>query len=386
MTKSYRHIIKYLLIGILMLIGTAPVNAAPNSAAAQDDKFVIVLDPGHGGKDYGAIGRITNEKTINLDVARRVKKLLGSHDDIKTVMTRDNDSFISLQERADIANKAHGDLFISIHVNSLARRARNRNTIAGASVYSLGLHRSSENLDVAMRENSVMSLEPDHTARYMGFDPTSTESYIIFELNQNKHMDQSITFAQMVQDQLTTTASRQDRGVRQAGFWVLMATAMPAVLVELDFICNPQMERYLNSSAGKNKLAMSIYKAICNYRGTDEQSPTSGNDTDKSGEQAEETPQTPDRSLTEGDTADVVQSDTAITYKIQILANDKPLSTRSAQFKGCRNVTFYKEKGLYKYTVGSYDTFEEAQNNMKKYRKKFPQAFVIKWQGDHRVH
>lgn len=126
----------------------------------RNNRFVVVLDPGHGGKDFGAVGKITNEKTINLEVARRVRKMLGRHKDVKVVMTRDDDTFLSLQERANIANKAHGDLFVSIHVNSVDRRSKNRLTVAGASVYTLGLHRTAENLDVAKRENAVMALEP----------------------------------------------------------------------------------------------------------------------------------------------------------------------------------------------------------------------------------
>lgn len=388
MTNSYRHILSIIFSCMLWIAGSSSANSMTAAAGSDTEQFVVVLDPGHGGKDYGAIGRITNEKTINLDVARRVRKLLKEHADIKTVMTRDNDTFISLQERADIANKAHGHLFISIHVNSVARKARNRNTIAGASVYTLGLHRSAENLDVAMRENAVISLEPDHTAKYMGFDPTSTESYIIFELNQNMHLGQSINFAQLVQDQLTSTASRQDRGVRQAGFWVLMATAMPAVLVELDFICNPQMERYLNSSKGKDQLALSIYKAICNYRGAAEKSTPEVTETtekaypDDNSIQSDKSDNSPKVSSEEVDS----DSGSPISYKIQILASDKPLPKNSGQLKGYKNVTFYKEKGLYKYTIGSYSTFDEAQKAIKKYRGKFPQAFVIKWQDGHRVH
>ena len=164
--------------------------------AGDDDRFVLVLDPGHGGKDYGCVGKLTNEKTIVLDVARRLGKLVGdSLPEIKTGFTRDDDRYLTLQNRADIANPAGGDVFVSIHVNSLDRRNRNRASIHGASVYTLGLHRSDSNLGVAMRENSVMELEDDYTETYQGFDPNSSESYIIFELNQNQHINHSLTLA-----------------------------------------------------------------------------------------------------------------------------------------------------------------------------------------------
>ena len=191
--------------------------------------FVVVLDPGHGGHDYGAIGAKAREKDINLGVALKLGALLKKEKGVKVVYTRDGDYFKTLQQRADIANKAHGDLFISIHTNSLDKKARNRKTISGASTYTLGLHKSAENLAVAKRENAVMMLEDDFSTTYCGFDPNSTESYIIFELSQNNHLDQSIDFAGKLQSEMKSTAGRVDRGVRQAGFWVLAKTSMPAI-------------------------------------------------------------------------------------------------------------------------------------------------------------
>lgn len=191
------------------------------SSAARD--FVLVIDPGHGGKDFGAIGKITNEKTINLKVAKLVgEKIKEMYDDVKIVYTRDDDSFVSLRDRAKIANEAAGDLFISIHVNSVAKKNRNRTNIQGASVYTLGLHKSADNLEVAKRENAVMVMEDDYNASYEGFNPDSSESYIIFELSQNQHLEQSVRLAGEIQDQLVTTANRADKGVRQAGFLSLI--------------------------------------------------------------------------------------------------------------------------------------------------------------------
>ena len=238
----------------------------PQLFGASDKPFTVVLDPGHGGKDYGCVGAITNEKTIVLDVARRVGDLIADElPQVKTVFTRKDDRFIELSERAKIANKADADLFISIHVNSVDKRSKGREKVQGASVYTLGLHRTEANLAVAMRENAVIELEPDFSTTYQGFDPNSSESYIIFELTQNQHLNQSIEFADAVQTQLVKAAGRIDKGVRQAGFLVLRATSMPSVLVELDFICNPAAERYLASEQGRKQCAASIFNALRAY-------------------------------------------------------------------------------------------------------------------------
>ena len=219
-------------------------------------QFTVVIDADHGGKDYGARGKQLNEKTVNLNVALKLGELIADEmKDVKVVYTRSDDRFLTLQQRADKANKADGDLFISIHTNSVDKSSKNRTTINGASTYTLGMHKTEENLAVAKRENSVMKLEDDFTTTYEGFDPNSTESYIIFEINQSKHVEQSVDFARRVQREFSNTASRKNNGVRQAGFWVLAKTSMPAVLVELDFICNPSVESFLGSSDGQAKLA-----------------------------------------------------------------------------------------------------------------------------------
>ncbi len=253
-----RSIIKYCILFFSIL------SFALNMSAKD---FTVVIDPGHGGKDYGALGTTAFEKNINLNVALKLGDLIKSKmDNVKVVYTRDGDYYLTLQERADIANKASGDLFISIHTNSIDKKSKNRTTIKGAATYTLGLHRSEENLEVAKRENSVIALEKDYTTTYQGFDPNSTESYIIFEIFQNVHMDQSIDFAKNVQSEFVRTAGRTDNGVRQAGFWVLAKTSMPAVLVELDFICNPTQESFLSSDEGQEKMAKAIFNAFCDYK------------------------------------------------------------------------------------------------------------------------
>lgn len=343
-----------------------------------DKEFVVILDPGHGGKDYGAVGTITNEKTINLDVGLKVRELLSKRKGIKVVMTRDDDRFIELRERANIANRNHGDLFVSIHVNSVDRRNRNRANIQGASVYALGLHRSASNFEVAKRENSVMELESDFSTRYQGFDPNSTESYIIFELSQNKHLDQSIRFAQMAQDRLCSTAGRADRGVLQAGFWVLHASAMPAVLVELDFICNPRVEKYLASKKGKQQMAEALANAILAYSGLDSLPPA---DSGSRGERH------PDPCPEEQEPPEVSPAPTAdCGYRVQFMACDRSLPRKSPEFRGLKDVEEYVQNGMHKYTAGgTFPTEAEAEKFAAGVRKKFPRAFVIKWADGKRI-
>lgn len=353
------------------------------TAANSEKEFIVVLDPGHGGRDYGAVGAITNEKTINLNVGKAVRDLLKDNAGIKVVMTRDDDRFIELQERANIANRNNGDLFISIHVNSVAKSNKRRKTIQGASVYALGLHRSASNLEVAKRENSVMELEADYSTKYQGFDPTSTESYIMFELSQNEHLDQSIRFAEMTESNLCSTAGRRHRGVLQAGFWVLHASAMPAVLIELDFICNPGVEKFLASKEGVAKMARSIADAILEYSGKE---PVVLK-INRPGEAATE--EHPDPCPEEASPVEaLVDPDPdAITFRVQFMAADRPLPAGSDEFKGLKDVEEYVQGGMHKFTAGGdFATEAEAEAFARKnVRKKFPKAFIIKWQNGQRI-
>lgn len=234
-----------------------------NAACTDEDRITIVLDPGHGGKDYGACENGAREKDINLAVANKLRSLIEKQlKDVEVVMTRDNDTYLTLQERADVANNAAGDLFMSIHVNSIDKKTRNRQFTHGSSVYVLGLHRDQDNMRVAMRENSVIELESDYKEKYSGFDPSKDESYIIFEMAQKRNLGESIRVASDTQNELVKNAGRTNRGVRQAGFWVLWATSMPAVLVELDFICNPEAVKFMVSDTGVEKLASSLFNSV----------------------------------------------------------------------------------------------------------------------------
>ena len=343
------------LLHHILLLTIIFATSMPLNMEAKD--FIVVIDPGHGGRDQGASGTTAKEKDINLSVAKLLGKMIENNiDNTSIVYTRSTDKYLTLQQRADIANKAAGDLFISIHVNSISKKAKNRKTIAGASVYTLGLHRTDENLEVAKRENSVIELEDDHTTTYSCFDPNSSESYIIFELNQDKHLEQSIEFASIVQSEFIKTAHRKDRGVRQAGFLVLAATSMPGVLVELDFICNPTQEKFLNSSEGQKKLAKAIFNAVSQYK----------NKIDR---------------LTSENPTDTLQQPTATTktkeYKIQILSSNRKLTHNDKQFLGLTPINHYIDNNIYKYTYGNTQSWDEAVKMLNKIKKKFPEAFII---------
>lgn len=251
---------RYIILTLISVLAFQP------AAFATHTDFTVVIDAGHGGKDAGAMDNGLREKNINLGVALKLAQMLKKKNkNIKVVLTRDKDVFLTLQERAEVANKAHADLFISIHTNSLDLKNPNRKTIEGASTYTLGLQKDKNNMDVARRENSVIAYEADYNTKYSGFDPNSDESYIIFEMAQKANMSQSVKFAEAVQRQMVKTASRKDRGVKQAGFWVLWATSMPSVLVELDFITNPDVAEFLGSEKGQTKLATAIYNATDGY-------------------------------------------------------------------------------------------------------------------------
>lgn len=358
-------------------------------------QFVVVIDAGHGGGDYGALGVTTNEKTINLNVALKLGKLIDDKmDGVKVVYTRSTDRFISLQQRANIANKADGNLFISIHTNSVDKSARNRTTVSGAATYTLGMHKTEDNLAVAKRENSVIKLEKDYSTTYQGFDPNSTESYIIFEINQSKHVEQSVDFASRVQREFVRVADRKNNGVRQAGFWVLAKTSMPAVLVELDFICNPTVEKFLSSNDGQERLAKSIFNAFKSYyksyysgvdKNATEKSKRKKDKRNVSDDELCETSTQDDESQV-GQTEEVVKPDKdAIEYRVQIFTSPKKLKSNSSQLRNLDDVNYYYENGVYKYTCGSVSDKKDALSLQKKMRKKFPQAFVVEFVNGKRV-
>lgn len=256
---AHRMAISSIRIRLFLLVMVAVLCFTSNASA----KFVLVIDAGHGGRDAGAVGKVAKEKNINLNVALSFGRMVENNcPDVKVVYTRKTDVFIPLYERAKIANRNNADLFVSIHTNAVPRGRR----VMGMETYTLGMHRAADNLDVAKRENSVILIESDYERHYEGFDPNSSESYIIFELMQGKNMSQSVEMARLVQKHACAQTSRRNMGVKQAGFLVLRETSMPGCLIELGFISTPEEERYLNSKAGVDAYARGIYHAFVNYK------------------------------------------------------------------------------------------------------------------------
>ncbi|MDR2470305.1 MAG: N-acetylmuramoyl-L-alanine amidase [Tannerella sp.] len=353
---------------------------------AKEKTFTVVIDAGHGGKDPGSVGARVKEKTVNLAVALKLGALIkAGHEDVKVIYTRETDRFVELGERAGIANRNKADLFISIHANSIKKGNKN---VRGTETYTLGLAQSEENQSVAMLENSVILMEDNYQQRYGGFDPHSSESYIIFEFVQNRHMEQSISFASEIQKSFAAI-KRSNRGVRQAGFLVLRETSMPSVLIELGFISNQDEERYLRSGEGQNQLAKAIYTAFTKYkREHDRKNSTRTQIRDL---RELEVPPATERRRTK---PPVQQVETPVTeenhpegqivYRIQILSSDRKLAANSPRLKGYR-VDYYMDGKLYKYTYGESTDQKVILQLLKQVSGDFKDAFLIRMKDGKRI-
>ena len=340
--------------------------------------FTVVIDPGHGGRDPGSVGAISKEKALNLSVSLKLGELIEqNHRNVRVIYTRKTDVFIPLDERANIANRNKADLFISIHVNSV-KNARPY----GTETFTMGLASSTENLEVAMRENSVILMEDDYLSKYEGFDPKSSESYIIFELMQNVHLEQSVLLASEIQKAFVRS-KRDNRGVKQAGLLVLRKTSMPSVLVELGFLSNRNEERFMASNEGQNILATSIYRAFSNYKYDHDRK--MGNVTAKPIEERHQIVEQNAANVENNQTTMPADNGGAIIYKVQILTSDKKLPEKDKRFKGYNEISYYIEKGIYKYTYGSTSDYRKILNMYNKAAKDFNGAFIIKTKDGERI-
>jgi N-acetylmuramoyl-L-alanine amidase len=352
-----------------------------------NEKFILVIDPGHGGRDVGAVGRVAQEKTINLRVALAFGNLVEKNcKDVKVIYTRKTDKFVTLHERAAIANRNHADLFISIHTNAVAKGRK----VLGTETYTLGMARADENLEVAKRENSVITFEDNYQQSYAGFDPNSPESYIIFEFMQDKFMKQSVDLARFIQQQYTSYARRQDKGVKQAGFLVLRETSMPSVLTELGFISTPSEEKYLNSKAGVEQLAQSLYRGFQKYYKQQQSLLDHGAVVATPRPVAEEPeplvePEEPVKPVTKVQPTVQNVSKEAPIFKVQIFTSATKVKSVDKRIKGMKNVDYYKEGGVYKYTCGSSKNYQEMNKLRKQLNAKFKGCFVVAFQGGKRV-
>ena len=367
------------------------------TSLAANKRFTLVIDPGHGGHDAGALGAISKEKNINLAVALRFGKYVEQNlPEVRVIYTRTKDVFIPLNERANIANRANADLFISVHTNALPAGKVAR----GFETYTLGMHRAKDNLDVAMRENSVISMEKDYQQRYQGFDPRSSESYIIFEFIQGKNMERSVELARMIQRGVCDGANRPDQGVHQAGFLVLRETSMPGCLIELGFITTPDEERLLNNDSRVDDIARGIYEAFAKYKNKYDRSvsvPYRAKDSEevnipkivpdqepapktrvvtrgKQPKREEATPEQPKRMEKKVKKAEVAD---APVFKLQIFVGSRNLRKGDAHFKGETDYDSFQEGNLVKYTLGASTNYNEIYRLRKEKLDKFPEAFII---------
>lgn len=365
---------KFLTLALITL--SASLVAAP---------FTVVIDAGHGGKDAGAVGRSgLMEKNLNLDVSLRLaSKIRTQYPEVQVLLTRSSDEFISLQGRADFVNKNNADLFICVHTNAADSRSAR-----GTEVFILGTDKMEQNLDVAMRENAVIKLEADYQTAYQGFDPNSIESYIMFELMQNQYMDKSLQFASMVQNEFTNTLHREDRGVRQAAFWVLLKSACPSVLVEMGFISNSDEEKYLASDQGKREITNALFYAFCNYYKPGEkiaqpieekpvQVPVAPVVQPANSEQIIQPAQEPQVKPAQ-EPQNTVASAPKTVWRVQIFVSRTVLPAKDHNFKGLTNYTYRKAGDLYKYMAGEFATREEAAAYKEQIKDKFPDCFITK--------
>ena len=380
-----------------------------NVADAQGTKSkgldVVVIDPGHGGKDPGALGKTAKEKDIVLAVALKVGNLIKkNYPNVKVIYTRDKDVFVELGERAAIANRNNANLFISIHANSVDGNTSTH----GTETFVMGLHKNEANLAVAKRENSVILQEDNYSSKYDGFDPNDPESNIIFSLFQNAYSDQSLLLAASIEEEFKTL-KRYDRGVKQAGFLVLWKTAMPSVLTELGFVSNPDEEQYMKSDAGQTELAVSIYNAFAKYKSqydnsavylekvparsvtaqTQQPKEPEKSNTDATADNADKQPATTAVADNQENKTEVTadkpkepvaktEDKSGILFKVQIRMSPKELEVNEKNFgKYYDKVSYYIHDNSYKYTVGAETDYNAALKFFHEVKPTYPGCFII---------
>lgn len=355
-----------------------------NVAAAQK-VTTVVLDAGHGGHDTGALGRNSREKDITLALVLKLRDYIHDNmQEVKVILTREDDTFVELYRRARIANENNADLFISIHCNST------RSTSAyGVETFVMGLHKSEANLAVAKAENAAILLEDDYVEKYDGFDPNSAEGNIFFTMMQNAFLDKSLSFAGKVQHQLVDNLHMLNRGVKQAGFLVLYKTAMPGVLIETGFISNSKDEKYLLSAKGQDQIAQAIFKALRDYKNQLEHKAPVREKADSLIARLpveevvpEADPQKPDNNSVATDKT----HEGKVSFRVQFALYPafKPIDANV--FHGIDEVKMYFHGGSYKYTSGDFATMDAALQRRKLLVSKgYKDAFVVAFKGDDRI-
>ncbi|MCK4638298.1 MAG: N-acetylmuramoyl-L-alanine amidase [Bacteroidales bacterium] len=368
-----RFVLKFVLITFIFLSGF--------NAFTQNNGKVrkVVIDAGHGGRDPGALGKKSKEKDIALSIALKTGSYIEKNlPDVEVIYTRKTDKFVELYKRAKIANQNNADLFISIHCN-----ANNSSKIYGTETYVMGLHKSQANLEVAKAENASILKEENISDEYEGFDPNSPEAYIIFTLYQDAFLEQSINIASKVQKQFKERVGLKDRGVLQAGFWVLYKTTMPGILIETGYLSNPKDEKFLNSKDGQVYIASAIYRAFKEYKKEIEAynkplQPIVSNVQKKN----------PDESNKNKNYKDSENKpfDPGLIFCVQIKSSKKEIKLNAKEFKGLEDVRKYFHNGLYKYIIGNEKSLKSANELKKKVKNKgFKDAFVVAFFNGERI-
>ena len=360
----------------------------PYGAFAQDrlKLSTIVIDPGHGGHDAGCISadKKTYEKNIALDIAKRLsQKINESLPGVKVVLTRSNDTFVTLSGRADIANEIGADLFISIHVNAQAKGT----SASGYSIHCLGQSSVkgndlfSKNLDLCKRENSVILLEDDYQTRYQGFDPSDPQSYILFSLMQNAHLEHSLVFAEDVANAMKGGPITKSRGVSQDPFWVLWRTTMPSVLVEVGFMTNPNDLQTLRSPEGRDRIAGNLLKAIQTFKKRYDNSTATTSAPEKAAKpEVKPAPETKETAPAEP-VVEAAPATSGIIYGVQVLATSKKMNPSDPFFKGYTPIEVQVGK-LYKYILGAGEDLAAVRKKKKELDQKFPGCFLVSKEGE----
>jgi len=377
-----KKVFLYFLFVFIFLLNISKIaKGVPFNYPDKDETHVsvVVIDPGHGGKDPGAVVGNAREKDIVLDIGLKLGQLIKNNfPETKIIYTRDRDVFIPLYRRAEIANKKKADLFISIHANYEGSRS-----VQGTETFVLGQHRSQDNLEVAKKENSVILLEDDYNTKYEGFDPNSSESYIMFELVQDEYLEQSVMLASVIQNEFREQAKRIDRSVKQAGFLVLRETTMPSVLIETGFLSNSSERNYLLSEKGRANIASAIFTAFKDYKKKiEEKSSFNLVTTETSVQDSKNQNSKINSNVIEKTEKNNPFTQNSLFFSVQVAATSQSIEPNPSNFKGETNIFKINSENICRYYSGKFSTYKKAMEEKQRLQTKFKDAFVVAFKND----
>lgn len=345
------------------------------SSIVFSQKFKVTLDAGHGDHDFGAVYNGHIEKNINLALVLKVGKLLENDKSVEVYYTRKTDVFIGLIERANIANRADSNIFVSIHCNA------NKNTAAdGTETYVMGMSKNASNLEAAKKENAVITLEKDYKQKYEGYNPNNPESMLGITMMQEEFIENSIVLAGKIQDRFVADLGRRSRGggVKQAPYMVLHKAYMPRVLIETGFISNPVEGDYLDSEQGQNEIAKAIADAIISYKKDNFDGGEYVEPSEKPSERVEDIPTKAVEIPRKSEPVKETENTSGIIFKVQLSASSKKVEPISSNFKGLKNISIASDNNIYKYMYGETSNYDEAKRLLEEAKDKgYTTAFVI---------